>query len=53
MKDCFRMAPKFSRRLRSITAEPPVKFQGHMTTFTVDLATLRLGEIRESELTLL
>ena len=38
------MAPNFDRRLHSIAAEPPVNFQGHMTTFTIDLMTLRLDE---------
>ena len=38
------MALEFDRRLRSITAEPAVKFQSHPTNSFIDLAASRLDE---------
>ena len=39
------MALQSYRRLRNITAEPPVKVQSHSATRSIDLATSRLDEI--------
>ena len=41
----YQMALEFDRRVRSTTAEPPVKFQSNPLTLTIDLAASRLDEI--------
>ena len=47
------MALKFDRRLRSDTAETPVKFRSHPKILNTNLAASRLDEIWESKLALL
>ena len=41
---------QFDRRLRSDTADTPVKLQGYPSTFITGLVASRIGEIWESEI---